>query len=43
MLAPLPVGQHVIYFRGLVGDPAAPDFETEVTYNLTIVPPGKRK
>ena len=43
MLPPLSVGQHVIYFRGVVGDPAAPDFETEVTYNLTIVPPGKRK
>jgi len=36
MLAPLPVGEHVIHFRGVVGDPAAPDFETEVTYNLTV-------
>jgi hypothetical protein len=33
MLAPLPVGEHVIHFRG-----ATPDFETEVIYDLTVAP-----
>jgi hypothetical protein len=36
LLAPLSVGEHVIHFRGAKGDPEAPDFETEVTYYLTV-------
>jgi hypothetical protein len=42
MLAPLPVGEHVIHFRGAQGDPANPDFEVEVIYFLTVVPRGQR-
>jgi len=41
MLPPLSAGEHEIYFRGVVGDPENPDFETAVTYHLTIVPAGK--
>lgn len=44
MLAPLPIGNYTIKFRGVVaGDPGQADFETDVVYHLTIVPPGKGK
>ena len=36
MLAPLPVGSHTIHFKGAAA--IIPPFETEVTYNLTVVP-----
>ena len=41
MLPPLPAGEHEIKFRGVVGDRENHDFETDVTYHLTIVPAGK--
>ena len=34
LLAPLPPGDHVIEMRGKF----APDFESDVTYHLTVVP-----
>jgi hypothetical protein len=41
LLAPLSVGEHEISFYAALGDPAAPDFETGVTYNLTVAPNAK--
>lgn len=35
-LPPLSAGEHVIEFHGVVGDPAAPDFELSVKYILTV-------
>ena len=39
MLEPLPVGNHVINFVGAVGNPMAPDFELDVTYNIFVPEP----
>ena len=36
MLAPLPVGQHIIHFTGTLGDPV--NFTLDITYNLTVAP-----
>jgi hypothetical protein len=36
MLAPLPVGKHVIHFTGTFGDPF--NFTLDITYNLIVVP-----
>jgi hypothetical protein len=40
MLAPLSAGSHTIHFRGQV-NPDLLDFETEVTYHLTVAPRGQ--
>lgn len=36
LLRPLSPGQHTIHFLGVVGDPEAPIFVTEATYNITV-------
>ncbi len=38
MLSPLSVGRHTIHFGG--GDPAV--FALDITYNISVVPPGKK-
>ena len=38
MLDPLEPGQHEIHFHGVIGDPGAPDFEVEVTYEVVPEP-----
>jgi hypothetical protein len=38
LLAPLSAGEHEIWFHAAIGDPAAPAFEVEVTYHLTVRP-----
>ena len=38
LLSPLRAGTHIVRFRGVVGDPDSPAFETEVTYYLIVVP-----
>jgi hypothetical protein len=43
MVSPLPVGEHVIHFRGVAEDPPGnPVFETESTHHITVVPDGGR-
>jgi hypothetical protein len=36
MVKPLSSGRHTIRFHGVFGDPMAPDFEVDVTYNLRV-------
>ena len=38
-LEPLSVGDHVVRFVAAVGDPGAPDFELDVTYNVHVPEP----
>jgi len=37
MLKPLDEGDHIIHFHGAAGPPDDPEFELDVTYNLSIV------
>lgn len=36
MVKPLSPGEHTIHLRGTTGNPSLPDFETDVTYHLTV-------
>ena len=38
MLRPLRSGRHTLNFGGRVGDPARPDFELDITYEITVLP-----
>ncbi len=38
MLGPLRPGRHTRNFGGTVGDPTRPDFELDITYEVTVLP-----
>ena len=38
MARPLPPGEHTIHYRGIVGPPTEPLFETESTHHITVIP-----
>jgi hypothetical protein len=41
MLNPLPPGQHTIFSRGQIDFGGGSTFESQVTYNITVVPGGR--